>query len=291
MKKIIYLLIIIILFVTIGCSGSKSMSGGQSVSRSALSVYSDTAYVYEEAEQDYGVSPNSDFNYEIERKLIKWAYIRMKVDNLEAADLMITGLINKYKGYIAITEINEYSHYYSLRVPSSGYDIFLTDAEGIGRLISRSESTEDVTIRYYDLESQLESKKELLRTFQSYLQRAGNMEEILAVEYRIAGLQREIEFTGTQLRNLTDKVDYATVDLSLQGPVLASYNEETLGERVRQLFGKFGGFLSTTAVVLLGIVIYGIPILLLFILLIWLLFGRIGLLKKLWKLVMVKTTR
>jgi hypothetical protein len=59
----------------------------------------------------------------------------------------------------------------------------------------------------------------------------------------------------------------------------------TFGERLKQLFGGFGSFLSAVAMVLIGIVIYGIPILLLLMLLFLLLFGRIGLAKKLWRLI------
>jgi hypothetical protein len=156
----------------------------------------------------------------------------------------------------------------------------------MGRLINRYESTEDVTLRYYDLEGRLATKKELLRTFQSYLGKAKTIEEILSVEARLSELQYDIEGTGIQLRNLANRVDYATVDLSLLGPVISSPNRGlTFGERIKQLFGGFGGFLSTVAMVLLGIVIYGIPILLLLGLLYLLLFGKIGLAKKLWRLI------
>ena len=222
----------------------------------------------------------------LERKLVKTAFIRIRVENLEAADNSVSELMNRFNAYAASTTIQENSRHYSLRVPSNRYDAFLAEMNGLGRLLHRSENTEDVTLRYYDLEGRLESMRELLRTFQSYLGRANNIEEILSVEARIADLQREIEFIGTQLRNLANQVDYSTVDLNLQGPVTASMNRgETLGERIRQLFGNFGGFLSTVAVILLGIVVYGIPSLLVLAFLFWVLFGRIGLLKKLWRLV------
>ncbi|MCL2443824.1 MAG: DUF4349 domain-containing protein [Treponema sp.] len=191
-----------------------------------------------------------------ERKLVKRASIRIRVENLETADNSVASLLEKYNGYAASTSIEENSRYYSLRVPTSQYDVFLAEMDGIGRLLGRYESTDDVTLRYYDLESRLDSKRELLRTFQAYLRRANTMEEILSVEARIADLQRDIEYTGTQLRNLANMVDYSTIDLSLMGPVAMSPTRSvTLGERIKQLFGGFGNFLSTVAVVLLGFVI------------------------------------
>ena len=222
----------------------------------------------------------------VERKLVKSAYIRIRVENLDAADASVTGLLQKYDAYAASTVVDENSRSYSLRVPAPRYDAFLAEMNGMGRLLHRSENTEDVTLRYYDLEGRLETKKELLRTFQSYLGKAKTIEEILAVEARISELQYDIEGTGVQLRGLTNRVDYATIDLNLIGPVATTRNQsETFGERLRQMFGSFGGFLSGVAVAIVGIVIYGIPILLLVVFFFWLLFGRLGLLKKLWRLV------
>ncbi|MCL2721212.1 MAG: DUF4349 domain-containing protein [Treponema sp.] len=225
----------------------------------------------------------------VERMLVKRASIRVRVENLDTIDDVVENLLKKYNAYSALTTADEFYRYYSLRVPSQLYDVFLSEINDIGRLIQRNESTEDVTVRYYDIEGRLETQRELLRTFQSYLGRAANMQEILTVESRIADLQRDINRTGTQLRNLSDQVDYATIDLNIIGPAaVISYRGDTLGDRIMQLFGGFGDFLSSAVVVIIGFMIYGIPILAIIILLIWVLFGRIGLMKKLWKLLMSK---
>ena len=224
-----------------------------------------------------------------QRKLVKSAELRIRVENLEAADDSVADLLRVYNAYAASSSFSENSRYYSLRVPAPQYEVFLAEMNGMGRLINRSENTEDVTLRYYDLEGRLESRRGLLRTFQSYLGRANNMEEILSVEARIADLQREIDNTGTQLRNLANRVDYATIDLYLMGPVtVTSIKSETFIERIARLFNSFGGFLTTVVVVLFSVIIYGIPVLLILALLFWVLFGRIGLMKKLWRVVMGK---
>ena len=222
----------------------------------------------------------------VEHKLVKRANIRIRVENPEAADDFISTLMVKYNAYSTSTNIEENSRYYSLRVPSQYYNIFLSDINSMGRLLNRNESTEDVTLRYYDLEGRLATKKELLRTFQSYLGKASSIEEILAVEARIAELQYDIDGTGIQFRNLADKIDYTTIDLTVLGPVaLTQFKGITFSERVKQLLSSFGGFLSTIAVIIIGVVVYGIPIILLLGLIFWLFFGRIGLFRKLWKFV------
>jgi hypothetical protein len=159
----------------------------------------------------------------------------------------------------------------------------------MGRVLSRTESAEDVTIRFYDLEGRLATKQELLKTFQDYLGKAQNIDEIMTVEKRIAELQQEIEWTGTEFRVLADLVDYATIDLELTGPAVSA-SGPGLGDRIRDLFGGFGEVAATALVVLLGVVMYGLPGFLLLTVLFWLLFGRIGLIRKLWGLAAARKT-
>jgi hypothetical protein len=220
----------------------------------------------------------------LERKLVKQANINIRVENLETADASINALMTKHGAYAASTVIDENSRSYSIRVPSPAYDVFLREMDGMGRTLHRSENVEDVTLRYYDLEGRLATKKELLKTYQSYLGKAKNIEEILSVESRIADLQYEIDGTGKELRALANRVDYAAIELYVGGPVSDTpYRGPSAGERISELFRNFGKFIVSAAVVLTGAVIYGIPVLLLLVFLYWLLLGRIGLLKKLWR--------
>ncbi|MCL1814319.1 MAG: hypothetical protein FWG27_00635 [Treponema sp.] len=60
----------------------------------------------------------------------------------------------------------------------------------------------------------------------------------------------------------------------------------TLGDRIGSVFSSFGSFASGVLVVILGIVVYGIPIVLFCLAAFWLLFGRVGILKKAFGFVM-----
>jgi hypothetical protein len=191
--------------------------------------------------------------------------------------------MEKYGAYASSKRFFENSRHYTIRVPEVSFDAFFAELAGMGTVLSRTESVEDVTIRFYDLEGRLATKQELLKTFQNYLGKAQNIDEIMTVEKRIAELQQEIEWTGTEFRALSDLVDYATINLELTGPA-AAVSGPGLGDRITDLFGGFGDVAATTMMVLLGAVVYGLPGLLLLAVLFWLLFGRIGLLRKLWVL-------
>jgi hypothetical protein len=217
------------------------------------------------------------------RKLVRNANIRLRLQNPEAAEGPLTAAMEKYGAYASSISIFENSRHYTLRVPASFFDPFFAELTGMGKVLQRTESAEDVTIRFYDLEGRLATKQELLKTFQSYLGKAKDVDEIMTVEQRIAELQREIEWTGTEFRSLADLVDYATVDLTLEGPAVPIAGPD-LGDRIGELFGGFGNFVSTVFLVLLGVIVYGIPVILILAVLFWLLLGRVGLLRKLWAL-------
>jgi hypothetical protein len=216
------------------------------------------------------------------RKLINRAELRIRVQDIEAVEKPVMDSLEKYGAYSASTYINENSRSYSIRVPSVSYGTLLAEIAGMGKILRRLESAEDVTLKYYDLDARLASKQELLKTFQAYLGKAANIEEIMTVEIRIAELQNEIEWTGTELKRLADLVDYASIDLNIVGPLnTPSYSKPSLPERIGELFSSFESFASNALLILIGFVIFGIPCILALVLLFWLLFGKIGLIRRL----------
>jgi hypothetical protein len=286
--------------ICIACSAGKSMEAPHANSYDGVST--DSGIVYSEAKQaakdEAGPDGAAEFmqaavfgentasgGTAAERKLVQRANLRLRVEDLAASDAAVNALMECHGAYAASTEREENSRSYLIRVPRGAYKAFLAAMDGMGRTLYRSESAEDVTLRYYDLEGRLATRQELLKTFQSYLAKAKDIEEILSVESRIADLQSEIDGTGTEFRRLANLVDFATVALDIYGPAASTaYAGPTFGERITALFSGFGDFVSTVVVVLVGVVIYGIPLLLVLALLFWLSFGRIGLMKKLWRI-------
>jgi hypothetical protein len=307
MRKL-FLLFLAVFFLAFGCSkkeGGLTKEYAAEFSRTPGLAYDDSAPVYKEVSNLYGRMADENTGSaasrskadepryiaeNVERKIVRNANVRVRVENLETAEIAVNDLMEKYGAYAAATIADETYRHYTIRVPSAVYKDFLAGTAGMGKVINRSESATDVTLRYYDLEGRLNTSKELLKTFQSYLGKAKNIEEILSVERRIAELQSEIDSTGKDLRRLANDVDYSTVDLNILGPaaVSLSYQYPTLTDRIKELFGDFGNFLSVLAVIIIGIVVYGVPIALLVVFFIWILFGKIGLLKKLWRLAVNK---
>jgi hypothetical protein len=224
------------------------------------------------------------------RKLVKTATVEIRADRslldeegkISGAVKKIDELLNACGAYAGWSAVYENSINYTIKVPGNSYEAMLSGLSVLGKVTSRTETAEDVTLNYYDLSGRLATKQALLQTFRSSLGRAQTIEDIMSVETRIAELQNEIDWLGTQLAELSNLVDYATINLILRSPQTTT--GYSLGDRVSDLFENFGDFASGVLVVLLGIVIFGVPLLIIFFVAFWLLFGRIGLLKKAFRL-------
>ena len=70
---------------------------------------------------------------------------------------------------------------YTFRVPSDSYADFLNDAAAAGSVTYKSETTEDVTADYVDLEARLESLRTQEARLLELAQQAGDLADLLAV--------------------------------------------------------------------------------------------------------------
>jgi hypothetical protein len=271
--------------------GYAAASDLQPESPLGLEGQSPPAYMPDRAGRLKGAATAADPSQEMpgpekSRKLIKSARIRIRVENLQEAAAAVEALLERRQAYASNSSMRDNFGNYTLKIPSVHYESVLREIENIGRVLHRSESVEDATLRYYDLDGRLNTRLELLKTFQSYLGKAANIDEIMTVEKRIAELQQEIDWYGSRMTELSHLIDYATVNLDLLGPASESPNyRPSLKDRIGELFQSFSGVAATALVVIVGIFIFGIPALLILILLFWILFGRIGLLRRIWCLV------
>lgn len=221
-----------------------------------------------------------------ERKLIRSADLRLRVTDLSASEKEAGTLAASFGGYVASSSRSEESLYMSLRIPSASFEAALAGIGPLGKELSRNLNTEDVTLNWYDLDSRLETKRELMKTLRAYLKSAKSIEDIMAVETRLADLQNEIDNLGGQFARLADLVDFATINAEFILPAARVQTvEPTLVERIYDVLRGTGAFFSSLVALFVGLVVFGVPVVALAAALFWLLFGKVGLVVKLYRLV------
>ena len=98
---------------------------------------------------------------------------------------------------------------YTFRVPSDSYADFLNDASAAGSVTYKSETTEDVTADYVDLEARLESLRTQEARLLELAGQAGDLADLLAIEEQLAQVRYEIEsYTGTSATAYVKKYLY-----------------------------------------------------------------------------------
>ncbi len=218
MKKGICLLLALLLLLT-GC-GSSSMKS-DTVAETWAASY-DSGYG-EDGLETPGSEGTLD-NLPQGRKFI----IRMDIDaeaqELEPALQTVTDRLTALGGYVEDQYIYNGSLYsgrryrnasLTLRVPADKLPELIATVEEAGNVVSSSRSTEDVTLQYVDTESRITALKTEQARLLELMEQAETMSDLLEIESRLTEVRGDLERYTSQLKVLSNQVDYATVSLSL----------------------------------------------------------------------------
>jgi hypothetical protein len=102
-----------------------------------------------------------------------------------------------------------------VRIPSARFREELRRVEGLGEVLHRSVSAEDVSETFHDLEVRLQNLRAVRARLEQFLQRAGSMAEALQVERELERVGREIDQIEGRMRFLSRRATYSLVTVSL----------------------------------------------------------------------------
>lgn len=190
-----------------------------------------------------GISETAQVN----RKLIRT--FDMQIETKEFDDVLngIQAKVQELGGYIEQSSLDSGSAYYSsynrysnmtVRIPSSKLDGFIQGVKDTANVTYISESTEDITLRYVDVESRkiaLETERDRLLEL---LEKAETVEDIITIEGRLSEVRYQLESYASQLRTMDNQVDYSTVHINIH-EVQRETNVEpkTFWDEVKEEFG------------------------------------------------------
>lgn len=227
---------------------------------------------------------NKNSSETFERKLIKNGDLTLQVENLDEIEQKIETWCKSYGGYISSSNQNERSLNFTIKIPSQKFDSAMEEAGNFGILKSKNISTRDVTEQFYDLQTRLSTKKILQSNLQNYLRQATNLTDILKIEKELNNVTSDLESMQGQMRRLSNQIEFSTINIYLRLPDYKSeIREPSFSENFTNFLHSLKTFFAGFLTILLYVIICGIPILAILALLYWLLFGKIGLIKKLFK--------
>jgi ribonuclease HIII len=187
------------------------------------------------------------------KKIIKDGNISIKVKNIEEAKKHTDALLKKYNSYYEHEDLQNTSttitYTLKARIPSNNFERLLALVEnGTGEVTSKSIQARDVTEEFVDITTRLKNKKLYLDKYNSLLNKAGNVKDILAIEENIRMLQEEIESTQGRLKYLNDQVDFSTLNITLfqeKEYVYKPQEQDSFAERLKNsLHNGWTGFID-----------------------------------------------
>ncbi|MBC6992965.1 DUF4349 domain-containing protein [Neolewinella lacunae] len=173
-------------------------------------------------------------------KIIYTAEVRARVEHLDSALARITRRVNESGGYLASQFRNNspYEHTATLqiRLPAERLNPTLAYLPTLAAQIDHQNlSSQDVTAEWLDLESRLQTKRDVRDRYIEILRnRAQKVEDILNAEEKIRVITEEIEAKEGQLRYLRDQVSLSTLTLTLY----ETQEYRPTGEAYQRSFGS-----------------------------------------------------
>ena len=148
------------------------------------------------------------------RKIILNATLSIEALDFNATCTALARAAQSCGGYVSSTSIDTPAYegayrtaYYQFRIPAEQYSVFLDGAGSAGNLVSKQESTQDVTSAYVDVEARLKSLK-------------------LQEERLYAMMEHD------------DLISYSTVDVTVEEVKQITEKTETFGDRVSDAFRR-----------------------------------------------------
>lgn len=295
----------ICLIVIAGCSkksGSYKKEAAYGVNQSAKlatrgynSVMADEAYYdgfeFETAEEALYESPSSSIGSAVpepvdERKLIRTGNVSLEVQTVSDAEDKIAEWAKSLGGYVTNANTWQNGAGFTVRIPSERFDEAMAQVGNFGRITNRSVSSEDVSDNYYDMKSRLETKYILRDKLSSYLNQAKDIKDLLEIERQLNSVIEDIESTERRFKRLSGQIDYSTIYINMsfergkdESGIILPDVKNSWNDFVSHVIAFFWGLLK----IIFYIVIFGIPVIAVAAFFFWLLFGKVGLLVKLFK--------
>lgn len=221
-----------------------------------------------------------------ERKLIRTGNVSLEVQSLSDAEEKIAAWAKSLGGYVTNANTWEMGAGFTVRIPSERFDQAMAEAGNFGRITNRSINSQDVSDNYYDIKSRLETKYILRDKLSNYLSQAKDIKDLLEIERQLNSVIEDIESTESRFKRLSNQIDYSTIYIDMhfahgkdEGGIILPDVKESWNTFISNIIAFFWGLLK----VLFYIVIFGIPLIALAAFFFWLLFGKVGLLVKLFK--------
>jgi len=178
-------------------------------------------------------------------------------------------ILKRHRGYLGQLEVaapadGTRTLTATLRVPADQLDPTSAEIKKLGQVESESQSGEDVTRQSVDLDARLTNARNTEQRLTALLHdRTGKMTDVLAVEKEIDRVRGEIEQMDAERKTLTNRVDFATLNVTVREAYKAQLSPYSTWDRFRNAASDgYASLVGSVVGVLVFLLAYGPSLLL-----------------------------
>jgi Domain of unknown function (DUF4349)/Putative zinc-finger len=153
--------------------------------------------------------------------IIRTAQLSLITKEFDKARANVEAILKRHRGYLGELKAGGSTGSgrtltATLRVPSDQLDATLTEVKTIGRVESESQSGQDVTSQYVDLQARLANAHNTEQRLTDLLRnRTGKLSDVLEVERELDRVRGEIEQMEAERKTMSNQVSYATLNATI----------------------------------------------------------------------------
>ncbi len=151
------------------------------------------------------------------RKMVYTGRLAVEVPQPQVAMERLLQAVAAMGGYLSARNDNRLT----VRVPAARFQELVDDVREYGRVLHQSMQAQDVTKQHMDLTIRLENAVKARDRLLALLEKATEVEDILAIEKELTRLTGEIESMTGELKYLSDQVALATLEVAFQAVATA----------------------------------------------------------------------
>jgi len=183
------------------------------------------------------------------QSIVYTASLTVRVKNAAAAASQATDLVVGQGGYVSSEQVSARAVTVTrptvslqLKIPVAVYQPTLSKLARLGTQKSLSEQARDVTQQVADVSSLVTSAQDAISQLEALLKRAGSVADLLSVQEQINQQESSLEALQAQQRALAGETSYATVSVTLVGPLPAHHAAKKAARQHGFLAGLASGW-------------------------------------------------